>query len=745
MAGSRNYLLGYGERLTTPVELPGGGGPKAAPYGFEEARDRLAPMVQRVASALAELPDKACPDGQAVASLTLHPEYYAKSHFPASVLRTAELRAVGSRPSMLTPERCSRDREPKKTPTTEYFVAGERSSFSRLADRLGNWTADSAGSSQLAAIERVSVPVAAERIRRMEERDGHVPLELVIHASEHPQDRFILRGFQEYLRDLDLALDLDRTFFAGNLCFLRLRAEHRQLVEIARFSFLRVLREMPRLRLDPLPLPQSSGSSSVVSWPPQDVLDSNLRVAVLDGGLPATSPLRSWTRVVDAPGVAQEDREHLSHGEQVTSAMLFGSINQASLRQPLCRVDHYRVLDTDSSSDPFGLYDVLERIKSVLEQGNYEFANLSIGPTLPVEDDDVHAWTAVLDEYLSDGRCLMSVAAGNTGQHPNDPVLSRWRIQIPADCVNGLTVGASDHATGSWSRARYSSKGPGRSPGIVKPDLVVHGGSASEPFWVSDPSQPGRVLAAGGTSFAAPAALRSGLAVRAHFGPVLGPLAIKALLIHRTEHDAQPRSEVGWGRLPSALDQLVICSDDCVRVVYQDEISPARSKRILLPLPLGGLSGMVRITATFCFATPVNPEHPSAYTKSGLSVYFRPHRRKFSSQNAIHPDTAPFFQPASLYPMNRSLRADAHKWETCLHRCIDKRATSLDGPVFDIHYNARSEGRSTAQAEKIRYALVLSAEAPRVKDLYDRVLQTYRNRLQPLVPILEIPLRSAAG
>lgn len=39
--------------------------------------------------------------------------------------------------------------------------------------------------------------------------------------------------------------------------------------------------------------------------------------------------------------------------------------------------------------------------------------------------------------------------------------------------------------------------------------------------------------------------------------------------------------------------------------------------------------------------------------------------------------------------------------------------------------------------------LVLGAEAPRVKDLYDRVPRTYRNRLQPLVPILEIQLRSA--
>lgn len=745
MAGQRNYLLGYGERLTTPVEIRRGGGPKTAPYSLDEARSRVARMVQRTASALSELPEKACPNEQAVVSMTLHPEYYAKSHFPSSILRSADLRVLGSRPCVLQPERCSRNREPEKAPTTEFFVAGERSSFWRLGDEVEHWTSGSTGFAQLPAIERVSLPSAEGRIRPIEDRVGHIPLELVIHASEQSQDRFILRGLQEYLQDLDLALDLGRTFFAGNLCFLRLRAKARQLVEIARFAFLRVVREMPKLRMDALPPPKSSRASSAVSWPSQDVLDSSLRVAVLDGGLPATSPLRSWTRVVDAPGVSATDPIHLDHGEKVTSAMLFGSINPANVPQPLCRVDHFRVLDVASIYDRLELYDVLERIKSILEQGNYEFVNLSIGPILPVEDDDVHAWTSVLDEYLSDGRCLMSIAAGNTGQKPNDPVLQEWRLQVPADCVNGLTVGACDHASGDWARATYSSKGPGRSPGIVKPDLVAHGGSASERFWVSDPRMPGNVLGVEGTSYAAPSALRSGLAIRARFGSVLSPLVIKALLIHCTERDAQPLSEVGWGRLPSDLDQLVICPDDCVRVVYQDEISPAHSKRIPMPLPLGGMSGMVRITATFCFATPVNPEHPSTYTKSGLSVYFRPHREKFRDEDAIHPSTAPFFRPSALDSMGQPLRSDAHKWETCLHGRLNKRASSLNGPVFDIHYNARSEGRSTSQAKKIRYALVLSVQAPRVRNLYDRVLSTYRNRLQPLVPVLEVPIRSTAS
>ena len=131
------------------------------------------------------------------------------------------------------------------------------------------------------------------------------------------------------------------------------------------------------------------------------------------------------------------------------------------------------VLDKESEKNPFELYEVLERVKSVMDRGNYEFVNLSIGPALPVDDDEIHAWTAVLDEHPSDGRCLASIAAGNTGEEPEDPVLQMWRVQVPSDCVNGLTVGASDRRSSNWARAPYSSKGPGRSPGIVKPDLVT--------------------------------------------------------------------------------------------------------------------------------------------------------------------------------------------------------------------------------------------------------------------------------
>ena len=744
MPEKRNYLLGYGERLTAPVEVTSGGGEKKPPYSFEEARSRLIPMLQSAAVSLEALPEKACPGGQAVASVMLHPEYYAKSHYPGGFLREAGLRTVGSRSRTITPEQRSRGREPKETVTTELFVAGARDSFHRLADQVPSWPVGSPAAKQLTAIEKVSTLEAEERMRPLKKVRGRLPLEIVLHASESRRDRFILAGFKAYLEELELEPDLERIFFAGQLCFLRLRATAREAHQVARFSFLRVLREMPKLRtVHPvlrgvLPRPRAC------PLPDQGPLDPGLRVAVFDGGLPDASPLTPWANTMEAPGVGESHPDLLWHGAAVTSALLFGSVADRSER-PLCKVDHHRVLDKNSERDPFELYEVLERVKSVLEQRRYEFVSLSLGPTLPVDDKDVHAWTAVLDEHFSDGAGLVSIAAGNTGEEPDDPGLQNWRIQVPSDCVNGLTVGASDRRGDGWARAPYSSKGPGRSPGIVKPDLVTFGGSQQEAFWIFDPQAPGYVIATGGTSYAAPAALRAGLAVRAHLGTVLSPLAIKALLIHRTDPGGHAREEVGWGCLPDNLEDLVLCPDGSVRVVYQDEITAARYRRIRIPLPQGQLAGRVELTATFCFATPVDPEHPGNYTKSGLSVVFRPNKAKFAKNDAMHPASDSFFQPKNLYPTEQQLRHDAHKWETCLHASKRKLAKSLSGPVFDIHYNARADGRDDARAERIRYALVLTVEAPKVKDLYERVVRTYRAQLQPLTPVLEVPVRPGAG
>ena len=148
-----------------------------------------------------------------------------------------------------------------------------------------------------------------------------------------------------------------------------------------------------------------------------------------------------------------------------------------------------------------------------------------------------------------------------------------------------LAVGACDTPENDWQRAPYSSVGPGRSPGLIKPDLVGFGGSMARPFVALSHELDPKLTSTGGTSFATPSIVRMASGVRAHFGANLSHLAIRALLVHTAETSEHDACEIGWGRCAQDLSEIVLCADDEVRVVYQGEISPAKYVRASIPVP----------------------------------------------------------------------------------------------------------------------------------------------------------------
>jgi len=118
---------------------------------------------------------------------------------------------------------------------------------------------------------------------------------------------------------------------------------------------------------------------------------------------------------------------------------------------------------------------------------------------------------------------------------------------------------------------------------------------------------------------------------------------------------------------------------------------------------------------------------------------FRPHAKRFN-EGSSHPKSDSFFQLRALGDPTK-LRGDAHRWETTLNASKCKRGTSLKDPVFDIHFNARQGSRDAGDSTPIRYALVISIEAPRAKYLYDEIVARYRTQIQPLQPTIQIPVR----
>ncbi|MDK6492785.1 S8 family peptidase [Corynebacterium coyleae] len=729
---NERYVLGNGEALTYETPYPGGGKAGDPPYSFEEAIERVGPMVRQTASELFEVPSQACPRDEVVAAVTLHPQGIAKSYHPRKLLDAYNLRQVGSRPVSIRPDKWSRKNAPEISPTTELYVAGKKNDFASWAadfEQDQNKLTDS-----IQRVERVRALYAQDRIRHLESaerNDDEIFIELLIHASR--EDTYVISGLEDWATEIDAEAKFNKRLFAGGLCFIPAKADKRQIEKLAEFSFLRSIRPLSQLRNFPN-LQRSSSRPDLPKTilPKESALDPSLNVAIFDGGLPEDHQLDNWVESFDPPSMPPPESRLQSHGHDVTSAILFGSLSPGQTPQrPYCNVDHYRVLGEGDEEDPYELYNVLQRISSVLSAKHYDFVNLSLGPAVCIEDEDVHPWTAILDSLLSEGQTLMTIAAGNNGD-----ALDRLdrRVQVPSDCVNAIAIGAANSTKSGWDRAAYSAIGPGRTPGIIKPDLLDFGGTYQEPFYVSDRVIPNRVATTLGTSFAAPSALRQAVGLRALYGDRLSPLALKALLIHTADANERARKEVGWGRVAADLNEIMQCKDGQVRIIYQGELEPSRYLRAPIPLPTQLSRGLVNVKATVVYACEVDPEDPGNYSRSGLDVVFRPDETRFENENSFEAKSRPFFRKSDFDSENL-LRSDAHKWETTLNSGQTLRTSSLHNPVFDIHYNARTNGGNAISPTPIPYALVITVEAKSIKDLYERVAQTYSTQLRPILPV----------
>ena len=551
------YIIGKGELLTYPIEPPGKNpGEKAHPYTLAQAKEALLPQIEAANKAFDALPAKACPGDLAVALLTLHPAYIAKSYFPRQLLHAAGLESLGSRTERVRPRRKATTGAPDEADTTQLFLAGKRSAlraFHQMAEQLPEGTREAL---EFARIESFAPLLAQARLRPFRHKGADV-FEVGLHVPSITGAEQLRSVFAAFAQGCGFVVNPEFSFDAGRLLFVPVEGDARRLEELAQFTLMRVVRPMPRLRAA-RPMLRSNPVPVSFDLPAADVMSREPKVAVLDGGLPDGSVLQRYVRkyfVADESAEAVD--EYLAHGLGVTSALLFGPIEPGGQAlRPYAPVDHHRVLDARSDKeDPYELYRTLAHVETVLLSRSYQFINLSMGPDLCVEDHEVHAWTAVIDEILSDGQTLLSVAVGNNGKADAQANLNR--IQVPGDCVNALSVGAVDRSDAGWRRADYSAIGPGRSPGRRKPDLVAFGGSGKEYFHVVAPGARRNLNATLGTSFAA---LRAAVGIRAILGSDVLPLTTKALLIHGCEaHASEDAGAVGWGKVPDPLSELIAC------------------------------------------------------------------------------------------------------------------------------------------------------------------------------------------
>lgn len=724
----KNLLIGYGERLTVDIAPPRRRNNKTSAYTVQEAEARLAPQMRQSIVEFDSRREGSLPRNYAVAAFTIHPEWIAKSYFPNELLSGAGLVSIGSAPTLITPDKWTKLRAPEPTATTTLFVSAPLPALRDFAAKLEEGS-DDEELAQLVRIEEIRAVSPGSKIRSASE-DAHVHegfFEVALHSLLNDESDFVVRDFVSFAESLEIEVPVEKRIEAGDLTFLPVQASNAQMRLLTEYSFLRVARPLVSLRPTYATLRAVRPAGSVAAFDERP-LDDSFRVAVLDGGFSDNS--HDLVRVQELPGLGAPAPDGVEHGGWVTSAALYGSVDPGQKRPvPFSGIDHFRVLDVDSENDPYNLFDVLGRIETIVGMQRHSLINLSLGPDVQCEDGDVHAWTSKLDELLSDGRVLMTVAAGNNGEL--DRSSGNARILVPADAANAMSVGAATSLSDVWDRAPYSAIGPGRSPATIKPDVLAFGGDgAGEEFGIVEPD--GTFGYVSGTSFAAPSTIRLAAGLKAFFGDSLTPLTIRTLLTHSAANPLKLSPiDVGWGRLPADIEDIISFSDDEVRVVYQGTLRPGGWSRATLPLPASGLRGRIEIAATFGFLGPVDTADPSNYTRGGLEIVFRPDIARFSTETQQHPDTDVFFQKKD-FATERQQRDDDLKWQPVLKKSRSFQSNKLNQPVFDIHYNARFRGGATTAAQNLAYSLCVTIRAREMPDLYAAVMRTFAGRLESL-------------
>ncbi|MEQ9112674.1 MAG: S8 family peptidase [Miltoncostaeaceae bacterium] len=708
---------------------------------------------------------------------TVLPNYLANSYFPAEFFREADLVPVGTRATKGVYK--TRGKIEEGWQTKSYLLAGDERSVGKIAQLLEA----SAGGAARAAQERlrqfdiVRLPTVDEIIRsRPEVSDAELlTWEAVLHPAvdaggevTKAEIEIVLGKWAEWIHLLggEVAVDYERR--VHGMTFVPVRLPASAVEDAARFNPLRALRPMPKVRPFPVgPLRVTLTSSELPAPPPGQRPQSDMRVAVFDGGVAGVLPqVAPFVNAIDVTTEAATD-ECLAHGTMVTGALLYGPLGDGhDLRTPDFGVDHFRVVPAPSSDVwDVDLYWILDQIVELVTTRGYRIVNLSLGPALPVEDDaEPHAWTARLDELSHSYGVLFVTAVGNNGEL--DEATGLNRVQVPSDMVNALSVGACDQrAPGvKWERAPYSAVGPGRPGARLKPCGVAFGGTPSGPF--RGLLAGGTVGEAWGTSFAAPTAAHGIASLAARMGAGhTSPDVLRAFALHFADSPtSQPTPEVGAGRLAERYDDHWNCAPNEATILYRDSIE--RDQSISLPFPLVGqaVAGrMVALSWTVVFTAPTDPTDVVEYTKAGLEVAFRPHSRRFSLRD---PDTnktivldvqeegerfgqllasgwLPSVLPATKGTERRgseSLKREGGKWETAMHFSKRMRARSLHEPQVTVNYLAREDGR-LAVAPPLVFAMLVSLRAPIGVDLYTAVRQQYP-LLTPLAAHLPLRLRA---
>ena len=776
--GQRRPLLIHGERLRQSASRPDrGGGPKFKPYSVEESIARLTPQVEGVREAIAHI-TSALRGDELIVQARLLPQFLSASSFPGALFAAAGLVPIGTRPDRADTY-TKADGLIEGQPTKTVYLA-VRDDLARLdlvlRGRAGRQNKETVEDFQaLDAIELPEPFVATERPEGQGalvlDGDGLALFESALHGTAatdgkiYPATGEVAEKWAALVSDLGGRAELGWARPAGSVLFMPVRLAPDRAQEARQFNPLRAVQPMPRLRT----LPDPEREADAFFAPDDDPSgDSPLRVAVFDGGVDDTSPYWAGRVRNIVVGALTDSVSAQRHGALVTSAMIYGHVDGATLPAPAAMtIDHYAALpQADAYAQDLEMYWLLDVITEQVRTNDYDVVTVCAAPNRLMTDGPVDRWTSTLDNLSHERQVLFVVAAGNNG---NDPAYGGLnRILVPADATNAIAVGAADSPVPRASRADYSAVGPGRPGAQMRPSGIAFGGVDTVPFIAVD--NDGGALRFSGTSCSAPLVTHSLADLAARIGrPRVTPVNLRAFALHFTMPCKRGSTglEVGLGHFCDSYDFLQDSPPNEAHVLYAGSVAREEFIPLSIPVP-DGHSGKLELRYTLVTSTETNGADSVDYTKAGLEVAFRPHAMRYAfskkDQKTVIVDTAENadmvlallrdgYKPAAE-PVTDSigitaategeLRAEG-KWDsvrTGRHTYRDS-ASKVFRPRIEISHLARESGLLVHDSPDLDWALLVTLRADDGTMLYDQVRNQYK--VLSMLPTATVSVRTRSA
>lgn len=756
---SRRPILYNGQVYSEPVIKKSGGSEKIMRQTFEEARDSVIENISHVKHNMRNMAAETRLPKEIILSLTLEPEFSAKSYYPDSLfdLDTERfgLKEVGSRIVHKT-ESIEGTDEYKVITSKMFFIRATEESLNSFEKqlKLESSTQTKKFKLDIRKITTLDFLPSDERVLGIPNEWTTGRLEAVLHPFDLDNEKS-LNHFLSIIESQGVDMkNVKYKQYQSGVTFVSFIGSRNVLDSISEYNPLRNIHPLKMRNL-----PDIGRSTLVNSGPiePNFSIKSPIVVGVIDGGINEENPFLTNYSTAEFVVSGNPLSKYVNHGTQVSGAVLYGPLNNFStgdiLPEPNVSIKSFGVL-SDETDDP-ELYDVIDAMELfVPRNSDIKVYNLSLGPSGPVLDDSISRFTYSCDLLSNDYGVLFCVAVGNDGEKDGYD-----RIQSPADSVNCLGVGAFTKRDGKKVRASYSSMGPGREGGKMKPDIMAFGGCDQHPIHLIADNV-GEKIWSLGTSFASPIVAGMAGQLIGESNGNINSLTAKALLIHSAESDQQLHChEMGHGALPENIESITSCVGNSYTLIYSGEIQIGKYAEYLIPWEKIE-SGKVLFDWTVAVLTDVDQLSSDDYTSSSVEVAFYPNRNKYNFKNETGEPLGEELKKSEIvdiefnseratyllengwvqstfpitgtvrpqYKTEDQLRADL-KWDSLDTRQKSMRVDSINEPAFHIHALGRGSRNSIAN---VKFSLILTVTTPNAEiDIYETIL----NKYSALIPL----------